>query len=36
MSFDILLVDDEDGLRKVLGLSLADRGYRVHGASDGQ
>ncbi len=25
----ILLVDDEEGIRKVLGLSLADRGYRV-------
>jgi len=36
MSHDILLVDDEEGLRKVLGLSLEDRGYRVHGAADGQ
>jgi signal transduction histidine kinase len=33
---DILLVDDEDGIRKVLGISLADRGYRVHTAADGR
>jgi len=33
---DILLVDDEEGIRKVLGLSLTDRGYRVHTASGGQ
>jgi signal transduction histidine kinase len=36
MSYDILLVDDEEGLRKVLGLSLKDRGYSVHGAGDGE
>ncbi len=36
MSYDILLVDDEEGLRKVLGLSLTDRGYRVHGAGNGE
>ncbi len=36
MSYDILLVDDEEGLRKVLGMSLEDRGYSVHGAGDGQ
>ncbi|MEJ2039039.1 MAG: hybrid sensor histidine kinase/response regulator [Desulfosarcinaceae bacterium] len=32
---DILLVDDEEGIRKVLGISLADRGYRVHAAAGG-
>jgi signal transduction histidine kinase len=36
MSSDILLVDDEEGLRKVLGLSLMDRGYNVHTAGDGR
>lgn len=35
MSYPILLVDDEEGLRKVLGLSLEDRGYEVHMAGDG-
>jgi signal transduction histidine kinase len=30
----ILLVDDEDGIRKVLGISLADMGYRVVEAWD--
>jgi signal transduction histidine kinase len=35
MSCDILLVDDEEGLRKVLGLSLMDRGYAIHSAGDG-
>lgn len=35
MSYPILLVDDEKGLRKVLGLSLADRGYEVHTAKNG-
>jgi signal transduction histidine kinase len=35
MSCDILLVDDEEGLRKVLGLSLMDRGYTIHTACDG-
>ncbi|MCP4749044.1 MAG: response regulator [Desulfobacteraceae bacterium] len=34
MKNDILLVDDEDGIRKVLGISLADRGYTVHTACD--
>lgn len=29
----ILLVDDEEGIRRVLGLSLADEGYRVQTAS---
>jgi signal transduction histidine kinase len=32
----ILLVDDEDGIRKVLGLSLADRGYEVHSAENAE
>jgi signal transduction histidine kinase len=35
MSEDIVLVDDEAGIRKVLGISLADLGYRVHTAEDG-
>jgi signal transduction histidine kinase/FixJ family two-component response regulator len=32
----ILLADDEDGIRKVLGITLADLGYTVHQARDGQ
>jgi signal transduction histidine kinase len=36
MSYDILLVDDEAGLRKVLGISLADRGYTVSTAEGGE
>ena len=32
----ILLVDDEKGIRKVLGISLADSGYTVHTAGSGQ
>lgn len=36
MSYTILLVDDEEGLRTVLGLSLEDRGYKVHTAGNGQ
>jgi signal transduction histidine kinase len=31
----ILLVDDEEGIRKVLGISLADSGYDVHTARNG-
>jgi len=31
----ILLVDDEAGIRKVLGISLADSGYTVHTAENG-
>jgi signal transduction histidine kinase/FixJ family two-component response regulator len=31
----ILLVDDEEGIRKVLGISLEDLGYQVASASDG-
>ncbi len=34
MSEEILLVDDEAGIRNVLGISLADLGYRVHTAED--
>jgi signal transduction histidine kinase len=34
MADDILLVDDEAGIRKVLGISLADLGYTVHVAED--
>jgi signal transduction histidine kinase len=34
MSGDILLVDDEAGIRKVLGISLADLGYTVHAAEN--
>jgi len=33
---DILLVDDEEGIRKVLGISLSDRGYRVQTAVNGE
>ena len=36
MHASILLVDDEDGIRKVLGIALADLGYDVHTASNGQ
>ncbi|MGD9368161.1 MAG: response regulator [Desulfobacteraceae bacterium] len=32
----ILLVDDEEGIRKVLGISLADIGYEVLTAADGK
>ncbi len=32
----ILLVDDEKGIRKVLGIALADRGYRVSAADCGE
>ncbi len=31
-----LLVDDEPGILKVLGISLADRGYEVHTAANGE
>ena len=34
MSLSILLVDDEEGICTVLGISLADRGYDVHTAGD--
>jgi DNA-binding response OmpR family regulator len=32
----ILLVDDDDGIRKVLGILLTDEGYQVSTACDGQ
>jgi signal transduction histidine kinase len=32
----ILLVDDEEGIRKVLGITLADMGYQVHTAENGE
>ncbi|HCY83655.1 MAG TPA: hybrid sensor histidine kinase/response regulator, partial [Desulfobacteraceae bacterium] len=32
----ILLVDDEKGIRKVLGIALADAGYEVTEACDGR
>ena len=31
----IVLIDDEEGIRKVMGISLADAGYQVSTASDG-
>ena len=36
MENKILLVDDEEGIRKVLGISLADRGYDVLTAENGE
>ena len=36
MEKSILLVDDEEGIRKVLGISLADMGYHVITAENGQ
>jgi len=36
MADKILLVDDEEGIRKVLGISLADSGYDVVTASSGE
>ena len=36
MDTTILLVDDEKGIRKVLGITLADSGYIVHTAGSGQ
>lgn len=36
MEKQILLVDDEPGILKVLGISLADRGYRVLTAQNGE
>ena len=35
MQKSILLVDDEKGIRKVLGIALADLGYTVHPAENG-
>ncbi len=36
MKKPILLVDDEEGIRKILGISLADSGYDVLAASSGE
>ncbi len=36
MEKSILLVDDEEGIRKVLGISLTDMGYHVSTAATGQ
>lgn len=36
MDETILLVDDEEGIRKVLGISLADSGYKVLTAGSGE
>jgi signal transduction histidine kinase len=36
MDEQVLLVDDEPGILKVLGISLADRGYRVFTAESGE
>lgn len=36
MKKKLLLVDDEEGIRKVLGISLADSGYRVYTAENGE
>lgn len=36
MEKSILLVDDEEGIRKVLSILLADMGYRVHTATNGE
>ncbi|EMG37315.1 PAS domain S-box [Desulfocurvibacter africanus PCS] len=31
----LLIIDDEEGIRRMLGLSLSDMGYEVHAAADG-
>lgn len=36
MDQEILLVDDEEGIRKVLGISLTDSGYKVLTAENGE
>lgn len=36
MAYTILLVDDEEGIRKVLGISLRDLGFTVHTAASGE
>jgi signal transduction histidine kinase/CheY-like chemotaxis protein len=36
MDMKLLLVDDEEGIRKVLGISLSDAGYRVFTAKNGE
>src|SRR5512142_1447504 len=35
MAMNVLLVDDEAGIRKVVGITLADMGYTVHEAASG-
>ncbi|MDO9083768.1 MAG: response regulator [Humidesulfovibrio sp.] len=35
MAMNVLLVDDEAGIRKVVGITLADMGYAVHEAASG-
>ena len=35
MDKSILLVDDEEGIRKVLSIALSDQGYQVHTAANG-
>jgi len=35
-TIELLLVDDEEGIRTVLGIALTDMGYRVHSAANGQ
>ena len=35
MHKSILIVDDEEGIRKVLRILLADMGYQVHTAATG-
>ena len=35
MTYTLLLADDEEGIRKVLGIALADSGYHVLTAADG-
>ena len=36
MEKSILLVDDEEGIRKVLGIALRDMGYRIIAAENGR
>ena len=36
MDKKLLLVDDEEGIRKVLGIALSDAGYTVFTAKDGE
>ena len=36
MDNKLLLVDDEEGIRKVLGIALSDAGYTVFTAKDGE
>lgn len=36
MDTKLLLVDDEEGIRTVLGISLADLGYQIYTGADGQ